>query len=346
MHLGVFTELSCHEKAQRGLHRLQQDPDSALKRQSNSRLDKPQSPASGTPTETSPKRRRREEASTERLPKRCRRQDLEEGGLVPINPRHDNLQRDKEQQGKEEDAQAIVTKAMDGLKKLRVENKDNGLFTELPVQLADGRIEVKAHQSRHRTQDSNTMWQFANDHASKGKDTVWLFRLLSVCLSIIETSLHKKPAPLGNKEDLKKSGWVKGMSILNRIIDQVGFIGLRLYDAYASKSTYLYTRSACAKRQIKEFIFISPHTPKKQRPIARASLIYQQRLFSNKGCQPLPTRAFFTFRTLSGSFLHPTTRNAYRKITFSCYCASLTLLFKAGTCLQAAGPGVFRQIPN
>ncbi|RSL47972.1 hypothetical protein CEP54_013144 [Fusarium duplospermum] len=254
VHVGVFTELSCHEKAQRGLDYLQQDPDSAPKIQSNIRLHKPWNSTSGAPIETSPKRRRREEASTKRSPKRCRRQDPEERGLVSTNPRHDNPrhdnpqhdnpqhdnpQHDKDQQGKEQDVQAIVAKATNGLNKLRVENKeagvsrDIGLFTELPVQLADGRMEVKAHQSRHRTQDSNTMWRFANDHDGKAKAMVWLFRLLSVCLSMIETSLHKKPASLGNQEDLRKSGWVRGMSILNRIIDQVGFVGLRLYDAYA-----------------------------------------------------------------------------------------------------------------
>ncbi|RTE69039.1 hypothetical protein BHE90_016581 [Fusarium euwallaceae] len=128
----------------------------------------------------------------------------------------------KKVRGKEQHVQAIVTKATNGLNKLRVENKetgvsrDIGLFTELPVQLANGRMEVKAHQSWHRTQDSNTMWRFANDHDSKGKATVWLFSLLSVCLSMIETSLHKKPAPLGNKEDLQKSGWVKAKAILKQ----------------------------------------------------------------------------------------------------------------------------------
>ncbi|RSL80602.1 hypothetical protein CEP52_017357 [Fusarium oligoseptatum] len=227
VHVGVFTKLSCHEKAQRGLDYLRQDPDSAPEGRSNSRLHKPWNSASGAPIEISPKRRRGEEASTKRSPKRCRRQDPEEGGLVSTNPQHDNPRHDKEQRGKEQHVQAIVTKATNGLNKLRVENKetgvsrDIGLFTELPVQLANGRMEVKAHQSWHRTQDSNTMWRFANDHDSKGKATVWFFSLLSVCLSMIETSLHKKPAPLGNKEDLQKSGWVKG------------FVGLRLYDPYA-----------------------------------------------------------------------------------------------------------------
>ncbi|KAJ3455375.1 hypothetical protein MRS44_013988 [Fusarium solani] len=271
VHVGAFTELSCHERAQCGLDRLQQGPDSALKRPLNGSLYESHHSAS--------------EAPIERLPKRRRQDNSEQGSLTPIdsrqenprpdsprqenprqenprqensrqeNPRQENSrqenprqdsprQDDLEKVTQENNAKAIMKKATDGLKQLCVKDKATQVsryidfVVELPVQLINGCVQVKEHQSELQTQNSTTIWQLGGDHHAEAKVTTWFLFLVSSCLKMVETNLGMSAPYLGTKEEKRRSRWVKGISVLNRIIDQMGFMGFRLYDAYAKNCFY------------------------------------------------------------------------------------------------------------
>ncbi|RSL93785.1 hypothetical protein CDV31_014575 [Fusarium ambrosium] len=250
VHISVLAELSCHERAQRGLDRLQQGPNTSLEKQLD---DFPIEPLDAAP-----------EFPTERPRKRPRCNGPQQGRLpTPTDSRQDNPRENNEEKATrgseqdESDVQTLTLKAMEGLAKLRVTDKDTGLpgeldfVAKLPVQFNNDCIRVEEYMGQHCAQDSTSIWESACRHRNRAKDINWLLCLVSTCLNMIETSMCKTVPSLGSNEERRRSRWAKGISILNRIIDQVGFAGLRLYDAYGVKHFYFseYAGKAGADRK-------------------------------------------------------------------------------------------------
>lgn len=259
---------SCHDRAQLGLDHLQQPPHSALKRReydSSHNLIAAYDTAAKGGLGRPPKRRQ------------LLSNDLESGygsdnlqyGPQQAEPEDDNLEQDELEQDEPEqdepekrklerraatvkkEAQALVKKASAGLKELGVKE----FITALPLQLTDGCVEVNISEDQYSFQDSTVMWEWAQEFGITAQGTKWTVFLVSSCLRIVEKKLGKNVSALDESQELKRRRWATGVLTMNRIVNQMGIIGLRLYDVYASKSMSTGAWAVLNQNSEKDFIF-------------------------------------------------------------------------------------------
>ncbi|KAF5009481.1 hypothetical protein FDECE_4304 [Fusarium decemcellulare] len=257
----AITELSCHERAQLGLDLLLNPSHSAHSKRAHGFSHGQTSYLGSILAEVprrSPKRPRLDNHDvdsaywSDTLPDASRPASHRQDNPEQYNPastrsQQDHPQQDHQEKGNttpEEDAQSLVKKALKGLKELHVKNLDVEFLALLPVQLTNRTIEVKVYETMQGAQNSTTIWELGDRLAEKAQSSAWLMFLISASLRVVETKMGRNAPNLDDHEERRRLRWTNGILILNKIVNSVGVVGFRLYDAYGKKN-FRFSNSAC-----------------------------------------------------------------------------------------------------
>lgn len=135
-------------------------------------------------------------------------------------------------------ATTLRKKGVKGLKSL--DRRES--IAAAPLQVVKGGIKVgdvslKSSEDMFTFADGLGMPELPNNWTPSSIGPLqWTLRIIASCLRIVqrETELVQH---LDASEEAKRMRWEKCVLVLNRMVSYLGPIGLRLYDAYAGKST-------------------------------------------------------------------------------------------------------------